>query len=121
MRVEDAARAAGVALVWRPFLLGPVFGAQGWNDSPFNVYPVKGRYMWRDLERICRKEGLAFQHPSRFPRGSLTGARVACLGADEPWGPAFVRAMYHANFAENRETGEVDVVAAILTGLDLDA
>src|SRR5262249_2291734 len=41
MRVEEAARAAGVPLAWRPFLLGPIFGAQGWNDSPFNVYPVK--------------------------------------------------------------------------------
>jgi len=37
MRVEDAAREAGVTLVWRPFLLGPIFGAQGWNDRPFNI------------------------------------------------------------------------------------
>src|SRR5215468_8509234 len=76
-QVEDAARAAGVALVWRPFLLGPVFKAQGWDDSPFNVYPVKGRYMWRDLERICAKQGVPLRRPSCFTRNGLLAARVA--------------------------------------------
>ena len=41
MRVEALAAAAGVTLAWRPFLLGPIFAAQGWSDSPFNLYPVK--------------------------------------------------------------------------------
>lgn len=48
MRVEDVARTRGIALRWRPFLLGPIFRAQGWNDSPFNPYPAKGRSVWRD-------------------------------------------------------------------------
>ena len=47
-----------MTLRWRPFLLGPAFASQGWNDSPFNVYPVKGRYMWRDMERLCARYGL---------------------------------------------------------------
>jgi len=51
-----------VPLEWRPFLLGPIFQAQGWNDSPFNIYAAKGRYMWRDLERICADIGVPF-HP----------------------------------------------------------
>ena len=117
MRVEDAARAAGVPLAWRPFLLGPIFGSQGWNDSPFNVYPVKGRYMWRDLERVCAKHGLPLRRPSRFPRNGLLAARVALLGAGEPWGPGFVRAVYRANFAEDREISEPEVVAAVLGGV----
>jgi 2-hydroxychromene-2-carboxylate isomerase len=121
MRIGARASAAGIAVEWRPFLLGPIFQAQGWNDSPFNVYPVKGRYMWRDLERICDKEGLPLQRPSRFPRPSLIAARAACVGADESWGPDFVRAVYHANFAEDREIGEAEVIGAILTGLGLDA
>jgi len=115
--VEDAARAAGVPLVWRPFLLGPIFGSQGWNDSPFNVYPVKGRYMWRDLERVCTKHGVQLRRPSRFPRNGLLAARVALLGAREPWGPDFVRAVYRANFAEDREISEPEVVAAVLGGV----
>ena len=120
MRVEARAADAGVDVEWRPFLLGPIFQAQGWNDSPFNVYPVKGQYMWRDLERICRKESIPMRRPTRFPRPSLVGARVACVGAGEPWGPAFVRAMYQANFADDREIGEVDVVGDILATLGVD-
>jgi 2-hydroxychromene-2-carboxylate isomerase len=120
MRIEARATAAGVAVEWRPFLLGPIFQAQGWNDSPFNVYPVKGRYMWRDLERICAKEDVPFRRPSRFPRGSLVAARVACLGAGETWGPEFVRAVYRANFIDDREIGDAAVIEAILKGLGVN-
>ena len=51
MRIEPLAEAAGIDLRWRPFLLGPIFATQGWNSSPFNLYPAKGRHMWRYLER----------------------------------------------------------------------
>jgi 2-hydroxychromene-2-carboxylate isomerase len=116
-RIEELARSAGVAFEWRPFLLGPIFQAQGWNDSPFNVYPAKGRYMWRDLERVCAKHGLPFRRPSRFPRNGLLAARVACLGAGEPWLGDFVRAVYRANFAEDRDIAAPEVVAGILDDL----
>jgi 2-hydroxychromene-2-carboxylate isomerase len=121
LRVEAAAQAAGVPLAWRPFLLGPIFAAQGWNDSPFNVYPVKGRYMWRDLARVCAAAEVPFRQPSRFPRNGLLAARVALLGSEEPWGPRFMRAVYHANFADDREIAEPGVVGALLADLGLDA
>ncbi len=114
MRVERVATDAGVPLVWRPFLLGPIFGQQGWNDSPFNIYPAKGRYMWRDMERICGALGLPLVRPSRFPRNGLLAARIASIGAAEPWGPAFVRAVYTANFAEDLDIASPDVVAQLL-------
>ena len=117
MRVERLAREAGVPLVWRPFLLGPIFRAQGWNDSPFNIYPAKGRYMWRDLERICERSGIPFLRPSRFPQNGLLAARVACLTSTEPWLPDFVRAVYHANFAEDLDISDVRVIGAILESL----
>ncbi len=121
MRIEAAARVAGVPLAWKPFLLGPVFAAQGWNDSPFNVYPVKGRYMWRDIERVCAAHGVPLRRPSRFPRSGLLAARVALLGADEPWGPDFVRAIYRANFADDRDIADAAVVSELLDGLGVDA
>lgn len=91
MRIEALAREAGVRLVWRPFLLGPVFLSLGWNDSPFNIYPPKGRYMWRDLARLAQSYGLPFRMPSRFPRSGLLAARVALLGAEAPWIGDFAR------------------------------
>lgn len=121
MRIERAAEAAGVDIEWKPFLLGPVFLALGWNDSPFNIYPPKGRYMWRDLERLAEKEGLPFRHPSRFPRNGLLAARVALVGVEEGWVAPFARAVMSANFAEDREIGEEAVIVEILGALGLPA
>src|SRR5215467_15912476 len=82
MRIERLTAAAGVAVEWRPFLLGPIFQRQGWGDSPFNLYPAKGQYMWRDLERLCAAEHLALRRPSVFPRNGLLAARVALIARD---------------------------------------
>jgi 2-hydroxychromene-2-carboxylate isomerase len=120
-RVESEARARGVPLRWEPFLLGPIFAAQGWKDSPFNLYEVKGRYMWRDMERLCETLSLPFRRPSVFPRSGLLAARVACAGQHEPWLPAFVRAVYRANFAEDREIATPETVGEILAAQGLPA
>lgn len=120
-RIEDACAEAGVPLVWRSFLLGPVFGAQGMTDSPFNMFPVKGAYMWADMARCCAGLGLPFVKPSAFPRGSLLAARIASSHADAPWMGRFVRAVYHANFAEDRDIADDPVIAAILGEIGQDA
>lgn len=117
LRVEEVARAASVPLVWRPFFLGPIFKAQGWNDSPFNIYPAKGNYMWRDLERICESLGLSFRKPTVFPRNGLLAARLACLFLEEPWLPEFVRQIFLANFALDRNIADPTVIASVLEAL----
>ena len=68
LRVSSLAEERGVSIAWRPFLLGPIFAAQGWRDSPFNIYPAKGRYMWRDLERTCDAMGVPLKRPEPFPQ-----------------------------------------------------
>ena len=119
MRVQKLADAAGVSVRWRPFLLGPIFGAQGWNDSPFNIYPAKGKYMWRDLERICAAEGLPLKLPPvRFPQNGLKAARIALtLGGKIG---AFTRAVYTANFAEQKDISDDAVLSEILRKLDVN-
>lgn len=120
-RVEEAAGNAGVELVWRPFLLGPIFKEQGWNDSPFNIYPAKGRYMWRDLERVCEELQIPLRQPSQFPRNGLLASRVACLFETERWLPEFVRRVYLANFGYDRDISKSAEIASILKALDLPA
>ena len=66
MRIGALAAEAGVEVRLRPFLLGPIFQAHGWNTSPFILYPAKGRHMWRDLERICAALSLPFRRPEHF-------------------------------------------------------
>ena len=121
MRIERLAGEAGVAIRWRPFLLGPVFAAQGLTTSPFNVYPAKGRHMWRDLEREAEAQGLPpIRRPDPFPQNALLAARVALAGADEPWGAAFTKAAFTAEFADGRPISEREVISQVLAGLGLD-
>lgn len=117
MRVESVANQGGCHVAWKPFLLGPVFRTQGWNDSPFNIYPVKGRYMWRDLERVCGELAIPLVRPSVFPRNGLLAARVACAAADAAWLPSFVRNVYSANFARDLDISRPDVVLGCLESL----
>ncbi|HET6339364.1 MAG TPA: 2-hydroxychromene-2-carboxylate isomerase [Polyangiales bacterium] len=114
MRVERAASEAGIPLVWRSFLLGPIFQAQGWDNSPFNIYPAKGRYMWRDLERLCESQGLAWKRPSVFPRGSLLASRIACRYGETDWIGNFVRDVYEANFVRDEAIDDPSVIARSL-------
>ena len=117
MRVEEVARRHGCALQWRPFLLGVIFRDQGWNDSPFNIYPVKGRYMWRDLERLCVGLGFPFRKPSQFPRNGLLAARIACISEENEWLPEFVRKVFVANFAQDLDIAEPNVLLECLDRL----
>lgn len=114
MKIADVARDYGIELIWKPFLLGPIFKAQGWNDSPFNVYPAKGNYMWRDMERICADQGIPFTKPSVFPRNGLLAARVSCRFNNEIWLPQFVRDLYCANFEKDLDISKKEVVMACL-------
>jgi 2-hydroxychromene-2-carboxylate isomerase len=120
MRIEALAARAGVPVTWRPFLLGPIFQAQGWRDSPFNLYPAKGRYMWRDLERLCAKHGLPYARPTIFPQRSILAARLALAAIEAPWLPALVRGIYVANFAETADIAATDTLARVLAALGQD-
>jgi 2-hydroxychromene-2-carboxylate isomerase len=120
VRIGRLAAEAGVQVRFRPFLLGPIFKAQGWDSSPFNLYPAKGRNMWRDLERLCEDEGLPFRKPEPFPQNSLLPARVAVAGMGQGWGEAFSVAVYRAQFAEGRRIDEPATLAAILSDLNVE-
>lgn len=118
MRIDALAETAGVRLNWRPFLLGPIFVAQGWTTSPFNLYPRKGRYMWRDLERICARERLPLQQPKIFPQNSLLAARCA-LALDAADRRAFVQAVFAAEFGKGERIDEAPTLAGVLSALGL--
>ena len=121
MRIRPLAQKAGVTVRFRPFLLGAIFKAQGWDTSPFNLFPAKGRHMWRELERICADMGLPFRRPEPFPQASLAAARVALVGLAAAWGEEFCCAVFRAEFAEGRQIGEPQTLAAIVAELNVDA
>ncbi len=121
LRIAPLAKARGVSVRWRPFLLGPIFKAQGWDNSPFNIYHAKGRYMWRDLKRICEALRLPFVQPSVFPQNALLAARVALVALAQDWGEDFCRAVYACEFGEGRDIGAPECIAGVLGALGKDA
>jgi 2-hydroxychromene-2-carboxylate isomerase len=119
LRVVRLAEERGVNLTWRPFLLGPIFAAQGWRDSPFNIYPAKGRYMWRDLERTCEAMGLSLKRPEPFPQPSLLAGRIAlALQGDER--SDFSRRVFVAEFGQGLPIGDRATLGALLTACGAD-
>jgi len=114
MRIETLAHDYQVEIVWRPFLLGPIFKKLGWPTSPFNLYPSKGSYMRRDLERLCEAYGLPFTMPDPFPQQSLLAARIAHAARNQPWIGAFTRAVFVAEFGQGLDISDEGLMADLL-------
>ena len=121
MRIEDEARRRGVKLIWRPFLLGAIFKALGFETSPFVLQKEKGAHVWRDMERQCRKYGLEWRKPSRFPRLGVVPLRIALVGTDEPWLGAFCRKVMELNFVRDEEINDPARLTGVLSELGLPA
>ena len=122
MRIGALAAKAGVEVRFRPFLLGPIFKAQGWDTSPFNLYPAKGRHMWRDLERICAELSLA------VPAAGAVSATEPAGGAGRAGWASWRRrgamdfcvAVFRTEFADGQPIGEPATMRAILADLKVD-
>lgn len=120
MRIASLAETSCITVRWRPFMLGPIFKAQGWATSPFNLYPAKGRNMWRDLERVCAALELPFTRPNPFPQNSLLAARTALVALAGNWGESYCRAIYRAEFGEGRNIEKGDAIGEVLKSLGQD-
>lgn len=120
-RIEPIAAAQGVTVDYRPFLLGPIFKARGWDDSPFRLFPDKGEYMMREVARLAAKYGVRYRRPTVFPRVGVLPSRVALIGLEADWGKAFCLSMYRANFVDDLDIQQPGVVRERLAALGVDA
>ncbi len=121
LRIGALAKARAVHVRWRPFLLGPIFRAEGLPDSPLNVFPLRGAYAARDVARRAQRYGFEVRFPSTFPRNGLLPARVALVAFQEGWGEAFSEAVFRAEFQEDQDISSPDVVGALVAALGQDA
>jgi len=120
MRIEDEAHRLGVHIVWKPFLLGPIFRNLGLENSPFVLQKEKGAYMHQDMARLCRKYGLApWVKPSVFPRLGVLPLRIVLLGAQQPWVGAFCRNVMKLNFALDQDINHPEQMGLVLAELGL--
>ena len=114
------ASAAGVKVRFRPFLLGPIFKAQGWDTSPFNLYPGQGPQHVARPGTALPPSFVAAVPPARAVSAEQpAAARVALVGlADKAGARTFAVAVFRAQFADGRRIDDTDTLAAILSELE---
>ena len=115
------AQETGATLVWHPMLLGGVFKATG-NVPPISV-PAKGRWMHEDMARWARHWGVPLVMNPHFPIATLTLMRGACgllMRQPEDF-HRYVDAMFQAAWVAQRNLGDADELAAVLTAAGFDA
>ncbi|TGN17987.1 2-hydroxychromene-2-carboxylate isomerase [Leptospira idonii] len=119
MRVSSLVKEKNVRIVFKPILLGPIFKTMGWDTSPFHIYPAKGKYMWKDLNRRADKWGIPLVIPSVFPANGLFAARIAVLSSGEVWNSDFIKQVFCAQFQENKDISSEDTLRSILQRLNV--
>ena len=125
MRIGALAAEAGVEVRLRPFLLGPIFQAHGWNTSPFILYPAKGRQDVARPRAHLRRAVAAVSAAGALSAIGASAARVALVGLPHPlaeaaWTEDFCHAVYRAEFAEGRRIDQLETIRDILSELKVD-
>lgn len=120
--VQPVAARHGVAIEWKPILVGGVFNAV--NPEVYagraNPNPRRFAYMRKDLQDWARAYGIAIGWPPVFPVNSVKAMRGALVAQDEgllvPWATAVFEAYWGA--LEDISQDDVLAAAAARAGLD---
>ncbi|MBI5514584.1 MAG: 2-hydroxychromene-2-carboxylate isomerase [Deltaproteobacteria bacterium] len=119
VQAEAAARRAGAALSWRPFLLGGVFKAVGTPQRLFEALsPAKARHNGLDMARWAARHGVPLRMPEGHPYRSVEALRATlAAGCD----PAVIHGFYRAYWAQGRPVSDPETLRAVLTDAGHDA
>jgi len=119
-RLQQLAAQYDLTVEYRPMLLGGVFKATD-NMSPVAI-PAKGKYMLeQDLPRFAKRYGAPLNFNPHFPINTLQAMRGAVAARDAGVMPTYVDALYTAMWVDQKNLGDSDVLAAVLTEAGLDA
>ena len=117
---EGLEQRTGRQVHWRPMLLGPVFKLTG--SPPLVDVPLKGDYAKRDFPRIARLHQIPYNHPAKFPIGTVAAVRAFYWVADrDPMqARALAKALYRAYFVDGTDIGPADAVVGIARSVGVD-
>ena len=118
--VDDLEKRTGRAVTWRPMLLGPVFKITG--QPPLVEIPIKGEYAKRDFPRTARLHEVAYNHPAKFPIGTVAALRAFYWQSDrDPMqARALAKALYKAYFVEGVDISAPAAVVDIAASAGVD-
>lgn len=120
-QVEALAERVGARLDVRPMLLGGVFQARGVPQNLSSTLgAAKARHNLADMQRQARRAGVPLTMPAGHPLRTVDALRCV-LAAGEPF-MALAHRFYRAYWAEGRDIGKREVVAAVLgeAGLNVE-
>jgi 2-hydroxychromene-2-carboxylate isomerase len=114
-RIQRVAEEHGATVEWVPILLGAMFREIGTPDVPLlSFVDAKQRYYLQDMKDWARHWGVPFRFTSHLPIRTVTPLRVAIVA------PETVPAIYRAAWAEDRNIGDENVLAAVLNDAGFD-
>ena len=112
----------GVAITWRPFLVGGVFNSV--NPSVYEnrerPVPAKAAYYAKDLADWARLGGLQIRRPPVFPVNSVKVMRGAFLADREGLLVPYARRVFEAYWGDLEDISQDDVIRRIVTDTGLD-
>jgi 2-hydroxychromene-2-carboxylate isomerase len=110
------ARRPNLDIVYHPVLFAGLLNHWG-QLGPAEIGP-KREFTFKDVARRCAEHGLPLVGPASHPFNPLTALR-AILATDPPLRPRALTAILRAGWADGRELGDPNVIAAALTAAGL--
>ena len=115
-RASALARGAGVALDWRPMLLGGVFRGIGAGDGPMaTLGAAKATHNAKDMHRWAEMFGVPFRLPAAHPMRTVRALRTLLALPHSRW-PSAIEALYAAYWQRAEDVTRDDVIAGALRG-----
>jgi predicted DsbA family dithiol-disulfide isomerase len=113
-----------VDLTWRPFLLNPDMPRMGMSRADYVVRKFGGeeraRRLYASITEIGRAEGIMFRFERmRRTPSSVDAHRLVRWAARFGRGAEVVEAVFAAHFADGRDIGDAEVLAAIAASCGL--
>ncbi|MFI5401294.1 MAG: 2-hydroxychromene-2-carboxylate isomerase [SAR324 cluster bacterium] len=118
LQIEQVCEKAGAELEWQPMVLGGVFQAR--NHTPQFLNPVRAKYMLEDLQNLAEAYGLPYRQRTNFLFKGVLPLRATIQVPQGNTRAQAVHALFRGAFAEDKDLGDPQVVAALLHDAGLD-
>lgn len=120
--VQPIAERAGVAIEWKPILVGGVFNAVNQEVYRQRANPEHPRYrhMRKDLQDWARNYGIAIGWPEVFPVNSVKAMRGALVARDAGLLVPYSLAVFQSYWGALEDISQDTVLARIAASVGLD-
>jgi len=117
-RIEKLCEDNGVALEWKPFLLGGVFKEIG--SIPAVQIDNKFRYLRQDFEQTAKFYGVDFDFPDLFPLNSVRSMRGAFAAQEKDKLVEYTHEMFRLYWTQGIDLSKADILGEAVSKIGID-